>query len=427
MKYNSRAEPNGESAGPDGLSTRTGHRTAGNLLQGVRVLDLTNVLAGPFSAYQLALFGADVIKVEVPGAGDLARSLGADPDQNDARLGASFLAQNAGKRSLTLNLKSSKGRDILLRGVQEADILVENFRPTVLERLGLGWEVLHRVNPRLIYCSISGFGHDGPLRDRPAYDQVVQGLAGMMSVTGTVDSGPLRAGFPVADTLGGMAAAFAMASALVSRDRTNEGTRLDVSMLEAALTAMGWVVSNHLAAGQDPVPMGNHNFTAAPSGTFQTLDGALNIAANQDRQFAALCSVLDCEHLPVDPRFSTPHARKTNRSDLTLELEKYLTSRPAEEWEKRLTDAGVPAGRVLTVPESLSQDQIQHRGFIHEVPYPKSGSQPVRVLGSPTHVAGAACGPSAAPPRLGEHTDGILTQWGYTPDEVRALHDEGVL
>lgn len=202
---------------------------AGKLLDGVRVLDLTNVLAGPFAAYQLALLGADVVKVEIPGTGDLARRLGAETELNEQRLGASFLAQNGGKRSMTVNLKSERGRAVLLRAVEQADVLVENFRPGVLDRLDLGWDRLREANPRLVYCAISGFGQDGPLRDRPAYDQIVQGLSGMMSATGTRESGPLRAGYPVADTLGGMAAAFSIAAALVHRDRTGEGTMLDVS------------------------------------------------------------------------------------------------------------------------------------------------------------------------------------------------------
>jgi crotonobetainyl-CoA:carnitine CoA-transferase CaiB-like acyl-CoA transferase len=189
----------------------------GGLLDGIRVLDLTNVLAGPFGAYQLALLGAEVIKVESPGAGDLARQLGADPALNKALMGASFLAQNAGKRSVTVNLKSAAGKDVFRRLVANADVVIENFRPGVMERLGLGYEALRKVRPGLIYCAISGFGQDGPLRDNPAYDQIVQGLSGVMSVTGDAASAPLRVGYPVADTIGGLTAAFAIAAALVRR------------------------------------------------------------------------------------------------------------------------------------------------------------------------------------------------------------------
>lgn len=233
-------------------------------LAGVRVLDMTNVLAGPYAGYQLALMGADVVKVEVPGSGDLARQLGASAELNGRGLGASFLAQNAGKRSLTLDLKTPGGRETMTRLVRRSDVLLENFRPGVLERLGFGWKDLSAVNPGLVYCAVSGFGSDGPLSGRPAYDQIIQGLSGMMSTTGTPGTGPLRAGFPIADVLGGLAAAFAISTALVRRERTGRGSSVDVSMLETAITAMGWGVSNYLSAGVEPVPIGNENATAAP-------------------------------------------------------------------------------------------------------------------------------------------------------------------
>ena len=208
------------------------------LLEGVRILDLTNVLAGPFCCYQLALLGADVIKVEVPGSGDLARQLGADPELNRRLMGASFLAQNAGKRSVTINLKSPAGKEVFHRLVATADVIVENFRPGVMDRLGLGYQPLRKIKANLIYCAISGFGRDGPLADNPAYDQIVQGLSGVMSVTGDKQSTPLRVGFPVADTIGGMTAAFAITAALFHRDRSGHGEFIDVSMLEATLITM---------------------------------------------------------------------------------------------------------------------------------------------------------------------------------------------
>ena len=240
-------------------------------LKSFRVLDLTNVLAGPFCCHQLAHLGAEVIKIEVPGRGDLARQLGADPELNEKGMGVSFLAQNAGKRSMTLNLKHSEGREVFFRLVSKADVVVENFRPGVMERLGLGFEKLKEVNPSLVYCAISGFGQNGPLKDSPAYDQIIQGLSGVMSVTGNDESGPLRVGFPMADTIGGITAALGITASLSKPER--EAVFIDVSMLESTMASMGWVISNFLTAGVDPMRMGNENFTSAPSGTFQTGEG----------------------------------------------------------------------------------------------------------------------------------------------------------
>lgn len=390
------------------------------LLSGVRVLDLTTVLSGPFAAYQLGLFGADVIKIELPVVGDLAREIGDDDPAHTPMMSPSFMAQNAGKRSLTLDLKSSGGAEIFERLVAGADVLVENMRPGVLSRLGFGRPRLRELNRRLIYCAITGFGQEGPLARRPAYDQIIQGLAGMASVTGFPGDDPVRVGFPIADTLGGYAGAMAVCAALAGRDRTGEGAFLDVSMLDTAITSMGWVVSNRLIAGRDPGRIGNDNTTSAPSGTFRTGDGGLNIAANTQAQFEALCGVLGCEELVTDPRFLTRGDRKRNRPALQLALEAALSTRGAREWEGLLSDVSVPAGRVLSVDEALSQEQVASRGLLCEVEVEAVG-RPVTVLGSAVHVDGASLDPSSPPPRLGEHVDAILSDLGYTPDEIDAL------
>ncbi|MEC8915993.1 MAG: CoA transferase, partial [Pseudomonadota bacterium] len=237
-------------------------------LTGYRVLDLTNVLAGPFCCHQLAHLGAEVIKVERPQGGDLARQLGADPDLNRELMGVSFLAQNAGKRSVALDLKQPDDRDAFLELVATADVVVENFRPGVMERLGLGFETLRQANPELVYCAISGFGQDGPLANYPAYDQIIQGMAGVMSITGAPENAPYRVGYPLADTVGGLTAAMAINAALAERPR--KAHFVDISMLESVLATMGWAVSNLLVAGKPPQPLGNDNVTASPSGTFAT-------------------------------------------------------------------------------------------------------------------------------------------------------------
>jgi CoA:oxalate CoA-transferase len=379
------------------------------LLSGIRLLDLTNVLAGPYCAYQFALLGADVIKVEAPG-GDLARELGADPGLNRARMGASFLAQNAGKRSVVLDLKDPGDRGRFLALVDSADALVENFRPGVMDRLGLGPDALHARNPRLVYCAISGFGQTGPMRANPAYDQIVQGLSGVMSITGTPEVAPLRAGYPVADTLGGMVGAFAIAAALLRARKTGLGATLDVSMLESMLSALGWPVSNYLTCGAPPAPMGNDNMTAAPSGTFRTGAGLLNIAANKQDQFETLARQIGRPDLSADPRFAEREARKANRAALTVEIEAALAAAPAADWEARLNAAGVPAGRVLTIPEVLDEPQIAARALLHRFDTVPGADRPLTVLRGGFLVDGQAPAPDRPPPRLGEHQEEVLGQ-----------------
>jgi len=382
-------------------------------LDGVRVLDLTNVLAGPYCTYHLMLLGAEVVKIEQPGRGDLARTLGPDEELNRSRMGASFLAQNAGKKSVELDLKSDRDRATFAELTTHADVLVENYRAGVLARIGFGWDRLRQLNPGLIYCAISGFGQTGPMSQAPAYDQIIQGLSGMMSVTGTRETAPLRVGFPVADTVGGMSAALAIAAALAGRRADGRGRFLDVSMLEASLSAMGWAVSNYLVSGVEPEPMGDQNATAAPSGTFGTADGPLNIAANRQEQYETLCRLVDRPQLIDDPRFADREARKLHRSELNQLLNEALTCRTAAEWERILSAAGVPAARILTVAQAVAADQVTGRGFVAEMPFPADGGK-LRVSGSGVLFDGEPLTPPAPPPALGEHNaevPGLLRRW----------------
>ncbi|MER8894410.1 MULTISPECIES: CoA transferase [unclassified Mesorhizobium] len=380
-----------------------------DLLAGIRILDLTNVLAGPYCAYQLALLGADVIKVETPQGGDLARQLGASPALNNAGMGASFLAQNAGKRSVVLDLKSEADRERFLDLVASADALVENFRPGVMGRLGLGYEALKAVRPGLVYCAISGFGQTGPMRDNPAYDQIIQGLSGIMSITGTPETAPLRVGYPVADTLGGLVGAFAIAAALVKQKTSGEGAFLDVSMLECTLSALGWPVSNYLTAGVEPQPMGNENMTAAPSGAFRTGDGLLNIAANKQEQFVTLCRLIGQPELADDPRFAERETRKQNRAVLKVLIETALASASAAAWEEKFNRAGVPAGRVLTIPQVLGERQVVERDMTTRFQGLPGMAQPLTVVRGGFMVDGAAPLPVLPPPVLGEHMDEVFS------------------
>lgn len=396
-------------------------------LKDVLVLDLTNVLAGPFCCHQLAQFGARVIKVEVPGTGDLARQLGADAELNAAGMGVSFLAQNAGKESLTLNLKHPEGKALLKRLVRRADVLVENFRPGVMTRLGLDWPVLKQENPALVYCAISGFGQTGPWVDRPAYDQIVQGVSGVMSVTGEPDGQPLRVGFPVSDTIGGLTAAMAVCAALPAARASGQGSYIDISMLEATLATMGWAVSNYLIADVAPTANGNENLTSAPSGTFMAADGPINIAANKDQQWEALARLIGRADLLALEPYRTREARKQNRLALKAEIDAALATRSANEWAQALNEVGVPAGPVLTVPEALASDQIQQRKLVRRFENAPGVGRDIEVVNSAVKFDGQPTGVNTPPPRLGEHTRALLAEIGEDEAQINHLTRIGVI
>lgn len=398
-----------------------------DLLQGVRVLDLTNVLSGPFSTYQMALLGAEVIKIENPDGGDLARRLGAAPELNRDLMGTSFQAQNAGKKSLALDLKRPEGREVFLTLVATADVLVENFRPGVMDRLKLGWETLRQINPKLIYCAISGFGQAGPLRNSPAYDQIIQGMAGIMSVTGSPETAPLRVGYPVADTIGGLTGAFATMAALFARERTGKGRFIDVSMLDSSIVTMGWIVSNYLSAHVRPTPLGNENMTAAPSGTFVAADGPLNIAANKDEHFVALCGLIGRADLVADPRFCERELRKRHRVALNAEINAALAGASVGHWVEALTEAGIPAGPVLDIPAVLSHPQIAERRLVQEIATPGEPGAAMRVTRAGFRLGEGEPTARTAPPRLGEHTTEILRSIGLAPEAIEGLRAKGVV
>jgi CoA:oxalate CoA-transferase len=395
------------------------------LLDGVRVLDLTNVLAGPFATMHLALAGADVIKIENPEGGDLARKLGNVPRLNQELMGTSFLAQNANKQSLTLNLKHDEARQIFRALAATADVVVENFRPGVMARLGLGYDSLREGNPTLIYCAISGFGQTGPDANKPAYDQIIQGLSGVMDVNGDERLHPLRCGFPVCDTVGGLNAAFAIMGALYHRERTGEGQFIDIAMLDSVMPLMGWVAANLLIGGIPPVPMGNDNFTAAPSGVFVTADGFVNIAANQQEQWESVCDILGVPELKTDARFEKRDVRKANRKLLTPLLEARLRERPTAHWVDVLNRHGVPSGDILDLEAALSQAQIQHRGTIQSVIEPGIGELKLFNLTAKFEKTPASI--DAPPPRLSAHTDTILGGLGYSADAIAALRQKGAV
>ncbi len=395
------------------------------LLSGIRVLDLTNVLSGPFATLHLALLGAEVVKVENPVDGDLARKLGNVPSLNDQLMGTSFLAQNANKKSLTLNLKHQEGVEIFRRLARRADVVVENFRPGVMDRLNLGYSVLNKANPRLIYCAISGFGQTGPDALKPAYDQIIQGLSGVMAINGDETLNPLRCGFPVCDTVGGLNAAFAIMGALYHRERSGEGQFIDIALLDSIMPLMGWVAANLLIGGQQPVLMGNDNFTAAPSGTFATRDGFINIAANKQEQWEAVADLLGVPELTTDPRFAKRDNRKKNRKELTVLLEARLRLQSTAYWVDALNARGVPSGEILRLEEALSAPQVAHRKTIQ--PVHADGIGDLQLFNVTAQFGKTPAAVECPPPRLGAHTGELLRELGYTDEEVEEFRQQGIV
>jgi CoA:oxalate CoA-transferase len=395
------------------------------LLEGVRVLDLTNVLAGPFATLHLSLLGAEVIKIENPDGGDLARKLGNVPEYNRKLLGTSFKAQNANKKSLTLNLKGEPGKEIFRRLVKTADVVVENFRPGVMQRLGFAYEDLCKINPKIIYCAITGFGQSGPDALKPAYDQIIQGLSGVMSINGDERLNPLRCGFPVCDTVGGLNAAFAVMAALYHREHTGEGQFIDIALLDSIMPLMGWVAANLLIGGQQPVLLGNDNFTAAPSGSFRTKDGCINIAANQQEQWENLADELGVPELKSDARFQERDTRKANRFLLTPLLETRLMLNTTAHWVDVLNARGIPSGDIVSLEAALTSEQARFRGVIAEVEQPEIGA--IQIFNLTAKFSKTPAAIETPPPRLSEHTDEILAGLGYTAAEMQALKAQNII
>jgi formyl-CoA transferase len=395
------------------------------ILEGIRVLDLTNVLSGPFCTLHLAWLGAEVIKIENPIDGDLARKLGCVPEYNKLLMGTSFLAQNANKKSLTLNLKDDKAKEIFLELAKTADVVVENFRPGVMDRLGIGYDKIKEVNDKIIYCAISGFGQTGPDAKKPAYDQIIQGLSGVMAINGDERLNPLRAGFPLCDTVGGLNAAFAVMSALFHRERSGEGQFIDVSLLDSVMPLMGWVVANLMIGDQEPQLLGNDNFTAAPSGVFRTKDGFINIAANKQEQWESVADVLGLSVLKEDPRFKERDTRKKNRKELTPLLENVLILKGTDYWVETLNNSNVPSGAILSLGDSLNQEQIEHRQTFNEIDVQGLGK--LKLFNMTAKFEKTPCFVESAPPLLSEDTEDILKSMGYSIDEIHNLKESKII
>ena len=392
-------------------------------LAGLRVIDLTRILAGPYCTQALADAGADVVKVESPGHGDDTRGWGPPFVAGES---AYFLAVNRGKRSLTLNLKHPRGLELVWRLLAAADVLVENFRPGALDKLGLSWEEVHRRCPRVVYASVSGYGADGPWGGRPGYDAVVQGEGGLMSITGLADGPPLKVGASLVDVLAGMTACQGILLALLRRERTREGSRVDVSLLESLLPTLTYHATSYLLAGQIPARLGNRHPNLAPYETFEASDGHVIVGVGSESLWRSFCVVLGRPELAQDARFASNAERVRNYAALRAALAPILRSRSVADWLAALQKAGVPAGQVKSVAEALEGPQVAARGLLLELEHPRLGRG--RYVGSPIHLEPAAPPSMRPPPLLGQHTDEVLRDCcGLAPDEIAGLRQAGAI
>jgi crotonobetainyl-CoA:carnitine CoA-transferase CaiB-like acyl-CoA transferase len=400
----------------------------------LRVLDLSRVLAGPWASQVLADLGAEVIKVERPGAGDDTRGWGPpylrDGRGEDTAESAYFAAANRGKRSIALDLSRPEGQDVVRRLAARSDVLLENFKVGALTRLGLGYADLAEANPRLVYCSITGFGQTGPYRHRAGYDLVVQGMGGLMSVTGAPDgepgAGPMKVGVAVADVMTGMYAATAVLAALVHRDRTGRGQHIDLSLLDVQVAMLANQAASFLATGRPPGRLGNTHPSIVPYQAFATRDGHVILAVGNDLQFARFCDVAGRPDLAADPRFATNACRVVNRALLVPVLEAILLDRPSRAWTEALEAAGVPCGPVNDLAQVFEDPQVIHRELRVELPHPVAGAVPV--VRSPIRLSGTPVVHRDPPPVLGQHSRQVLAELlGMTDEEIQALRVSGVV
>ena len=390
-------------------------------LSGIVVVDLSRALAGPYCSMMLADAGAEVIKIELPGTGDESRGWGPPFIGGESSY---FLSINRSKKSVTLNLKSEAGREVLRRLLTGADVLLENFTPGTIERLGFAYEAVHEINPRLVFCSISGFGRDGPGRDLPAYDLIVQGMSGWMSLTGEVGGPPLRPGVPNADINAGMFAAFAIALGLLRREHTGQGCFVETNMLHAMVAQLTYQAGLFFATGVAPEPVGHLHPSIAPYGTLRTADGYVNISAGNDLHFQRFCAALGLAELSDNPEYAVNRRRAADRDRIVAIIERRLAQLSTQETVRLLRAAGVPCGPVYDLRQVFDDPQALHLRLRRTVPHPTAGN--VDLVTTPIKVAGEEV-PMVAPPTLGQHTEEVLSRLGYTPEEVAMLRREGVV
>jgi formyl-CoA transferase/CoA:oxalate CoA-transferase len=391
-------------------------------LDDLLVVDLTRALAGPYCTLMLGDMGARVIKVENPQGGDDTRGWGPPFVEGESTY---FVSVNRNKESLTLNLKDERGREILERLLARADVLVENFRPGIMERLGFGYAEVHERQPRLVYASISGFGQDGPLRERVAYDLILQGMGGLMGMTGEEGGPPVKVGVALTDICAGMFAAYGILAALRVRDRSGVGQWVDAAMLDGQIAWLTSQAGAYFATGENPRRLGSAHPSIVPYQAFRTEDGYLNIAVGSESIWERFCRALNRGDLAADARFRTNPDRVRHRDPLVEILQGIFATRPTAQWRSTLDEAGVPNGPIYLLSDLFTDPQVKHRGMVVEVDHPRVGR--LRQTGLPVRLTGTPGSIRTPPPLLGEHTEGILRELGYEQAVIRELHDDGVV
>lgn len=391
-------------------------------LDGIKIVDLTAAMSGPFCTQLLADFGAEVLKIEPPGRGDMLRDFGPPYLKGESPY---YLLNNRNKRSMTLDIRTDKGRDVLIKLVTDADLLVENYRPNVKKKLKIEYETLKEINPRLIYCSISGYGQTGPYADRPGFDPIAQGMSGLSSITGWKHTGPVRVGVAIGDSLGGIFGMYGILLALIEREKSGQGQRVETSILEGLIAVLGFQAAKYFATGERPEPQGNDHAMMSPYGTFKTKDGYMNIAAGNQAMWERLAKAIGLEDLIKDKRFLTVADRVVNRPELTPLLEDKLAEKTTKEWEEILDQAGVANGPILHIDEVFQDPQVIHQEMLLEQNHPTIGK--IKTIGFPTKLSRTPATLRLHPPLMGEQTEEVLTELGYSGKKIEQLREEKVI
>ena len=394
------------------------------ILEGVRILDLSRMLAGPYGSMLLGDMGAEIIKIEYPGSGALTRTAAAQASLRG--ISAYFLSINRSKKSVTLNLRTQKGRELFYGMVKKADIVYDNYRPAALEKLGCTYEILSKHNPKIICCSVSAFGHDGPYRDLPAYDIILQAMGGTMSLTGPEGGDPFLMGVPMGDLAGGMFGAFAISAALYHREKTGRGQKLDISLLDSQISLLIYLAQTYIATGEVPAARGAMHPLVAPFRAFKTKDGHIAVVAFQDKFFESLCRIVEKEDLLSDERFDSLVNRALNKAELYAILDDVFPEKTTKTWLEALREVGIPSGPVNNLADALGDPQVRHRKMVVEIEHPEIGVY--EALGNPIKSSVMKDGEFSPPPVLGEHTEQVLASLlDLSAGEIQSLREEGVI